>query len=96
MIHSMSAWKVCRQFLDVVLEMVMRFPSSNNLTLAMNCAYHSLVFIWSERSIGNECDVECDDRITLVIKYVLECPSSAIAAGNAEPICLDEVSGWYF
>lgn len=69
--------------------MVMQFPSSTNLTLAMSCAYHSLAFIWSERSIGNECDVECDEPVNLLIKFVLECHNSGI---NNENLCLDEVS----
>lgn len=92
MIHALL-WKVCHQFLDVVLEMVMRFPSSSNLTLAMSCAYHSLAFIWTERSIGNECDVECDEQVNLLIKFVLECHNSG---ANNEQLSLNEVNCYNF
>lgn len=90
MIHSL-AWDVCRQFLDVVRQVVRLYPSSRNLTLAMNCAYHSLVFVWSERSIGNECEVECESRINLLITCVLESPGLVVAAGSSKRSCLDEV-----
>lgn len=90
MIHSMT-WEVFRQFLDVVLQVVTKYPSSKSLTLAMNCAYHSLVFVWSERSIGNECDVECESRINLIINCVLECASLVTASGSSTRFCLDEV-----
>lgn len=89
MIHSMT-WEVFRQFLDVVLQVVTKYPSSKSLTLAMNCAYHSLVFVWSERSIGNECDVECESRINLIINCVLECASLVTASGSSTRFCLDE------
>lgn len=88
MIHSIT-WKVFHQFLDVTLEMVMRFPSSTNLTLAMNCAYRCLAFVWSERSIGNDCDVETDDRIQLLIKFVLECHNTG---AKIEKLCFNEVN----
>lgn len=80
-------WEVCRQFLDLVLAMIARYPSSSNMTLAMNCAYHCLAFIWSERSIGNESDTECETRVSLVIQYVLDWPTS----GENEEVCLSEV-----
>lgn len=92
LIHFTTS-RVCRQFLDVVLEVCMRFPSSGNLKLAMNCAYLSLAFIWSERSIGNECDIECDIRVGLVVKYVFECPN--LVSGD-QKLCIDEVKSTIF
>lgn len=57
----------------------------------MNCAYNSLVFIWTERSIGNECDVECDRQINDIINNILERLSAIEASETSEEICLNEV-----
>jgi hypothetical protein len=89
-IHSMSS-EVHRQFLSSVLQAVKRFPSSSHLTLAMNCAHSSLVFIWTERSIGNECDAECDRQINDIIFYVLERPSATESSETSEEVSLNEV-----
>lgn len=90
-IHSIS-WEVHRQFLNIALQMVLRFPSSNHLTLSMTCAYNSLVFIWTERSIGNECDTDFDRQINLIIDCVLERPNSATEDSvTSGEMCLNEV-----
>ena len=91
-IHSIS-WEVHRQFLNIVLQMVnLRFPSSNHLTLSMTCAYNSLVFIWTERSLGNECDTDFDRQINLIIDCVLKRPNSATEDSvTSGEMCLNEV-----
>ena len=70
--------------------MVERFPTSDNMVLALNTSYHSLVYLWNERSLGNECDVRCDDQINTLLKKIFE---SCIIESDEEDVGLaDEVS----
>ena len=65
-------WKVCHLFMTVIHQLVERFPNSNNMVLALNTSYHSLVYIWNERSLGKECDLQSDEQINLLLNKIFE------------------------
>ena len=72
LIHSIE-WKVCIQLLGAWQQLLDAFPSSRNVILALKSAHYVLDYAWSQRSIGNECDVECDEEIVNLTKKILHC-----------------------
>ena len=83
-------WKVCHLYLTAIRQLVERFPNSDNLVLALNTSYHSLVYIWSERSLGKECDLQSDEQINLLLNNIFE--SCTIPSDEDDVGVADEVS----